>query len=1036
MKAADPPQLSDAELLEMRARLRRGLVQANTAASLVLLIVLLLASVAIVQVDRIQKSANEARRARAQAREELWKSQAAQARAELASGLAGQRIKALAAITAAAQTQPTPELRNLAITGLALHDIHEDRSVFVPPDATLAVFGPALRRYAAGLSDGQVQVFDTEGSRLLFTLQGGLRPLFLAFSPDGNYLAGRFGGRSRKVWDLRSTNLIIDLSLPPGDLPDTIEFAADSKTVAFSSRDSLLRFCQLPSGEQLEPLDLHLVPRGFSLNPDGRHVAAAWGSRVHIWNLRTGERIQTLELESMAGDLKWHPDGVRLAVGQRNGEIIIFNTYNESSMTLRGHLAVPGGLQFNPQGTLLLSGSLDLTTRLWNVEEGECEWVSRNMLSAGFSGDGRAVTHGHRGRSLGFGQVEEPVVRTILAAPMNSAPLMRSVDFSPDDRLLAAASPNMVLVWDVASRRRVDGGRITDLNTIAFADSSTELITAGANGLMRFGLQTNTFADVVHVIQSRPLDYYIREPVPRLSLAPGTNTWAVCSPGEEPLSLFKLRSPDNRSPFPGHPAGRRVALSPNAQWLATSHEQHMELAVFEALAGKLVFSSTNDGAAVQFSPDGRWLATRHPAHYALLQTGSWKTQATFPAQLPFNANSGAAFSRNGRYFAYTPRHGVVCLGDPRTGSVLAELPSRGGGVIQSLAFNRAGDKLAVATGNRVIELWNLPQLRASLAAMNLDWPEPGTALHPAPVPPLSHHDLSPWRVLVPLFGALVALGFGFYVFLYQRQLVRGYQEVDALVALRNRELEQAQAELLHSQKMKALGTLAAGIAHDFNNLLSVIRLSSDFLRRGTRSQPELVEEVDAIQEAVEKGRQVVHSMLGYSRKQSEAKGPLHLAELVEDTVGLLSRQFLSGIQLVMELDRDAPVVTVPRSRLEQMLLNLIVNASEAMRGQGKLSVTLKPASVPANAVLRPASGKEFVAIIVSDSGPGIPPEIMGRIFEPFFTTKNLGSNPGTGLGLATLYRIAHEEGLGIHVESQPLHGASFSIFIPVPTRAS
>jgi signal transduction histidine kinase len=154
---------------------------------------------------------------------------------------------------------------------------------------------------------------------------------------------------------------------------------------------------------------------------------------------------------------------------------------------------------------------------------------------------------------------------------------------------------------------------------------------------------------------------------------------------------------------------------------------------------------------------------------------------------------------------------------------------------------------------------------------------------------------------------------------------------------------------------------------------------------------------------------------------------------VDDTVTLLSRQFLSGIELTLEMDRLAPPVIGARTRLEQMLLNLIVNASEAMNGVGKLLICVRPHVLPENAtlLLHPRPAQTYVELTVRDSGPGIEPAIVGRIFEPFFTTKTHGATRGTGLGLSMVYTMALQDGLGLQVETNPGAGAAFRIVLPV-----
>jgi two-component system cell cycle sensor histidine kinase/response regulator CckA len=176
-------------------------------------------------------------------------------------------------------------------------------------------------------------------------------------------------------------------------------------------------------------------------------------------------------------------------------------------------------------------------------------------------------------------------------------------------------------------------------------------------------------------------------------------------------------------------------------------------------------------------------------------------------------------------------------------------------------------------------------------------------------------------------------------------------------------------------------------------------------------------------------------MLGYARTEDVAEGATDVSAVVEDAVSLLSREFLSGLTLTLELERVAPPVVIGRGRLEQVLLNLVVNASEAMQGQGKLKIGVHARNSPPERpyVLSPAPADRFVELSVLDSGPGISPDVRARLFEPFFTTKRSGSKAGTGLGLSLVYSIAEQEGLGLSVQSEPGKGALFALVIPVQT---
>jgi signal transduction histidine kinase len=328
----------------------------------------------------------------------------------------------------------------------------------------------------------------------------------------------------------------------------------------------------------------------------------------------------------------------------------------------------------------------------------------------------------------------------------------------------------------------------------------------------------------------------------------------------------------------------------------------------------------------------------------------------------------------------------------------------------------------------------LGTLRAELGKIGLDWTDQSdwsdsnpwaTAAAPKPT------GVTPLLLAVAGGVALVLLCAAF-VLRRQRELIRAYFDVDRQMEQRTQQLEVAQAEILHSQKMKALGTLAAGIAHDFNNLLSIIRMANKLTAKQTQADAEVQDNVRLVEKAVGQGKQLVNSMLGYSREPAGDQEPCAIAEVVENAVNLLRKQFLGGLDLKLELDRDLPPAELAKGRLEQILLNLIVNASEAMKGQGTLRIVVREApAMNAGWVLPPAPAGRHVQLLIADTGPGIRPEILPRIFEPFFTTKNADTTRGTGLGLSMVYTLAQNEGLGIRVESELGKGTAFCIGIPV-----
>jgi two-component system, NtrC family, sensor kinase len=227
-----------------------------------------------------------------------------------------------------------------------------------------------------------------------------------------------------------------------------------------------------------------------------------------------------------------------------------------------------------------------------------------------------------------------------------------------------------------------------------------------------------------------------------------------------------------------------------------------------------------------------------------------------------------------------------------------------------------------------------------------------------------------------------------------------------------REVTQA---LFHAEKMSAIGQLAGGVAHEINNPLGGILAFAQLMSREERSQPDL-ENLKLIQDAAMRAKRIVESLLRFARRpRGEEKGPVDLAQIADDALFLLRPQMNDGR---IEVVRDyRPVsATGNANQLQQIFVNLVVNAIQAMGGAGRLTVAVGPA----------APGR--VRASVADDGPGVRPEIAQRIFEPFFTTKPEGK--GTGLGLSICYQIAEDHGGSIRLEPAPERGACFVVDLP------
>jgi PAS domain S-box-containing protein len=243
-------------------------------------------------------------------------------------------------------------------------------------------------------------------------------------------------------------------------------------------------------------------------------------------------------------------------------------------------------------------------------------------------------------------------------------------------------------------------------------------------------------------------------------------------------------------------------------------------------------------------------------------------------------------------------------------------------------------------------------------------------------------------------------------------------------------LQRAQEQLAQSQKMEALGQLTGGIAHDFNNLLMVVSGHAQTMRKRT-TDAKMTSSIDAILLAATRGATLTRQLLGFSRRQHVDPVPVDLRGRVEALKELLASSLRGGVKLVVDIPPAIWPIMVDEGELELTLLNLALNARDAMPDGGVVTLAAENMTLRKTSEL-PLEG-EFVALSVSDIGTGIPPDVLPRIFEPFFTTKEIGR--GTGLGLSQVYGFAQQSGGRVVARSEMGRGTTMTIYIP-RTRAA
>ncbi|MGK9050847.1 cell cycle histidine kinase CckA [Xaviernesmea oryzae] len=257
------------------------------------------------------------------------------------------------------------------------------------------------------------------------------------------------------------------------------------------------------------------------------------------------------------------------------------------------------------------------------------------------------------------------------------------------------------------------------------------------------------------------------------------------------------------------------------------------------------------------------------------------------------------------------------------------------------------------------------------------------------------------------------------------------EEAAIVYAVETTEQKALETQMAQTQKLNAVGTLAGGIAHDFNNVLTAILLSSDHLLLQARPSDASFADLMEIKRNANRAAVLVRQLLAFSRKQTMRPAVLNLTDVVGDLRMLVDR-LISGTNVKLEVDygRDLWPVRTDLSQFEQVLINLCVNARDAMPQGGTILIKTRNVSAGEAAGFHQADlpAEDFVMVEVSDTGTGISSEIMDKIFEPFFTTKEVGK--GTGLGLSMVYGIVKQSGGYIYPESEVGRGTSFRIFLP------
>ncbi len=1027
---------------DLRAAIRGDMLRANTAVAVVLSALIILVLAAGVAAFRATRNLQRAQAAEARGKERLASAYLAQARATRLAAEPDRKETALNAVKNAAAISRTKELRSEAIACLALTDLTPDGALIATPrNIVNSATDEAFEQFAFADLEGTITICNSSGNPL-FTLKTGHAIGGMMFSPDGQRLAVRFANQTVGIWDVKLRRA---LDGPPLKAVTLSSFSPDSQWLIFSdaARNGQIALYNLKTFEMLDK-PITAGPNLFRLDRGWRIAAVCNGLAVDIIDFQTGTNIATLSQAARPVMLAWSSDGQKLAVSCENGDVYLWDMATQSHKILTGHSDRCVSMGFSRDDTMLYSGSLDGTTRLWDISLGQTIAVGEG-IAHGFTADGQRLGFWRPWAGFGIWRVSSSAFYSRLPCDVAEGPL-RSLDLSASGRWCVAAQNKGFRIWDLRGPQKRMFVREADVTGISISPDERSLFVSSMNGLAAWPLDMDSQGDLdLQPAHAKPIPLPDGQGARAVAVSLNGQILAVelmdqrlavlDMAGRKPPVFLKSRWRYVYSKGPGSATGAgRFAISPDGRWVATGFDFGDEDVpeVWDAASGALAARLDAPTSVVGFSTDGKWLVLGGTDQYSVWSIGTWRRQKVIDRDEPAITHGAVALIASNETLALAKTRKVVEIRDSVANTALADLISPVPQSINSIHASLDGSMLVTATASDMVEVWRLDGLRKQLAALGLDWgtAPPSMAIGGIATPQISGALTLTWLAILAVF--VLAAAFMLTTLRRHRLAIRRFLRAEAATAQTNRELDMAKVELMHSQKMQALGTLAAGIAHDFNNLLSVIRMSNQLVERRTANDAEIQEHVADIEQAVLQGKGVVSSMLGYARENGGNDEPVDVNSVVENVVSLLSREFLGGIALILELERETPRVMASRGMLEQILLNLVVNASEAMQGRGKLKIIVQARfSLPdGEYVLRPRPAHEFVELSVIDSGPGIAPEARDRLFEPFFTTKRTGSKVGTGLGLSLVYSMIQQAEAGLMVKSNPGEGAAFTLLFP------
>lgn len=1032
-----------AEPSNLRETVRRRFLRANTAVALMLLIVLALALAAVMQSFRATRNQRQAEQARTEARAELVRAYLSDIRALRKDKTLGRRSSVLETIRRAVAIAPSAELRNEAVASLALPDLQLESSMPYDPAVTSFAADNQLRLCAVGLTNGDVAIRELKNRKEVARLrkvdgripaeQG--NPLGLAFAPGSRLVSVRYAGGAFAVWDVATgRTLFIHDDDKARSTAAPARFSADGRFVVapiFAPTNGMAVF-----ETDTERLVAHFPEissyRHAVMRPGSPMFAANDGTNVVVVNWETRKHEAEFPFAAGVRSLAWSADGRQLAVSGNLLEVYVWDFESRQRRVLTGHKNDVWAVNFDPTGERLATSSFDGTSRIWDWRNSRLLGEAADSSILGW-GEGDRVIWERPKVAIDLRQFKSSLVHQESVGPAELSN-GRTMDLSPDgDWAVSVAQRQGLLAWDLRSGRAPDFIPLEGVRSFCFHPTEQRLLITKPGGLesREWRIVTNGAQQVFTLETPTPLQAVRNRRLDLITTSTDGRTLACVELAGG--QIWVKRMEDTAEPVrieaTGHnsvadqsssPRGAgTINLSPDGRWLACGAGGSSGANVCDALTGKLVAPLSRHEGAVQFSPDGQWIVVSERTRCSVFRVSNWKQawQITLNSQQQYPS---AAFSPNGTLLAVVKSAKSAALLEAATGRELAELEAPDASPIVTIRWSADGRRLVFATRENHLEVWKPDVLRQELAALGLDWDSKAAQLAP-PSPGVMPADIrsDAWLAGGIFATAGLVATIALLALRRHRRLIEDFAQTEALGAQREHELG------VEREVNRLKSGFVSMVSHEFRTPLGVIFSSTQILKRYFErlSTQDRAEQLAEIEHSVGRMNELIDGVLLLGKVESgrmECRpGPVDMAEVCRRVIA----EVTAATQGVCSIHYGGDEVNTPLSLDERLvsivLTNLLANAVKYSSAGKSVHLTLR------------REPKEMV-LVVSDQGIGIPTADQTQLFRAFHRAGNVGSVPGTGLGLTIVKRCVDLHGGSISFVSEETKGTTFTIRLPLP----